>query len=438
MQGNLFTNMSYKEVYEAIELIRKHNRWRKKECINLIASENLTSPLVDSVYVSDAMHRYAEGLPFKRFYQGTRYIDELEEKTNSTLGELLQAKFVDIRPVSGTIANGGTFLTLANRGDKALVLPVYAGSHVSHTKFGILGALGIIEEEMPFNPEEMSIDLDLTLKKMREIKPKLVILGGTVILFKHPVKEIKEFAEEIGAYVIYDAAHVLGLIMGKKFQNPIQEGAHIATSSTHKTFPGPQGGLIFTNEEEIYKKFRKLIFPVFVSNHHLHRIAATLIAAQEMKYFGEEYASNIVKNAKTLAEELYSYGFKVLGEKRGFTETHQVVLNVKELGGGTLVAELLEKCNIITNKNMIPGDTPEMVKNPSGLRLGVQEITRLGMGPGEMKYIAELLKKALINKEDPEQIKKEVIEFRKNYQEVKYTFNLDLKTLSEEYLPILS
>ncbi len=429
--------MNYKEVYETIEWIRKHNRWRKRECINLIASENLTSPLVDSVYLSDAMHRYAEGLPFKRFYQGTRYIDELEEKTNSTLGELLRAKFVDIRPISGTTANGGAFLALANRGDRALVLPVYAGSHVSHTRFGILGALGIIEEELPFNPVDMTIDIDLALKKIKEIKPKLIILGGTVILFRHPVKEFREVAEESGSYIIYDAAHVLGLIMGKKFQNPVEEGAHISTSSTHKTFPGPQGGLIFTNDEEIYKKFRKLIFPVFVSNHHLHRIAATLIAAQEMKYFGEEYASNIINNAKNLAEELHSYGFKVLGEKRGFTETHQVVLNVKELGGGTVVAEFLERCNIITNKNMIPGDTPEMVKNPSGLRLGVQEVTRLGMGVSEMKYIAELIKKALIDKKDPEEIKKEVIEFRKNYQEVKYTFNLDLKSLSEEFLPIL-
>jgi glycine hydroxymethyltransferase len=430
--------MNLDEIYAALKLIKEHNRWRRKECINLIASENITSPLVDAVYLSDAMHRYAEGTPFKRFYQGTKFIDEIEEKTNQVLGELFNAKFVDVRPISGTTANGAAFYALANRGDKALVLPVYAGSHVSHTKFGILGALGIIEEEMPFNGEDMVIDVENTKKKIREIKPKIVILGGTVILFRHPVKELIEVVEENGGYIIYDAAHVLGLIAGNRFQNPVLEGAHLVTSSTHKTFPGPQGGVVFSNDEEVFKRFKKVIFPVFVSNHHLHRLAATLITAYEMKYFGEEYASNIIKNAKTLAEELHAYGFKVLGEKNGFTETHQVVLNVKELGGGTYVAEYLEKCNIITNKNMIPGDTPEMVRNPSGLRLGVQEMTRLGMGTSEMKYIAELFYKALIRKTSIEEIKQTVLEFRKNYQEVKYTFNIDLKSFAEEYLPILS
>lgn len=430
--------MTFEEVLEAIETIRKHNKWRRKECINLIASENLTSPLVEAVYLSDAMHRYAEGLPFKRFYQGTKYIDELEEKTNKIMAELMNAKYADIRPTSGTIANGGAFLTLGSRGEKALVLPVYAGSHVSHTRFGILGALGMIEEEMPFDAENMSIDIDATIKKIKETRPKIVILGGTVILFRHPVKELKEVVEDVGGYIVYDAAHVLGLIMGKKFQDPMKEGAHIATSSTHKTFPGPQGGVAFFNDEEIYKKFRKIIFPIFVSNHHLHRIAATLITAYEMKYFGEEYAMKIVENAKNLAEELNALGFKVLGEKKGFTETHQVVLNVKEHGGGTKVAEELEQCNIITNKNMIPGDTPEMVKNPSGLRLGVQEMTRLGMGKEEMKRIAEWIYRVVIKEESKEKIKEEVIELRKGFQEVKFTFNIDLKNLSGEFIPLLN
>lgn len=429
--------MNFEEIEKVLNLIKEHNRWRRKDCINLIASENVTSPLVDSVYLSDAMHRYAEGTPFKRFYQGTKYIDEIEEKTNEVLGELLKAKFVDVRPISGTTANGAAFYALANRGDKALVLPVYAGSHVSHTRFGILGALGLIEEEMPFNSEEMTIDIDGAIRRIKELKPKIIILGGTVILFRHPVKELKDVVEEFGGYIVYDAAHVLGLIIGDQFQNPLEEGAHLVTSSTHKTFPGPQGGVAFSNNEEVFKKYKKVIFPVFVSNHHLHRLAATLITAYEMKYFGKEYASAIVKNAKTLAEELHSYGFKVLGEKRGFTETHQVILNVRELGGGTQVAEYLERCNIITNKNMIPGDTPEMVRNPSGLRLGVQEMTRLGMGTSEMKYIAELFYRTLIKNQPIDSIKKEVIEFRKEYQEVKYTFNIDLSKFSKESLPII-
>lgn len=429
--------MGYDEVLRIVELVKAHNRWRRKECINLIPSENVTSPLVDMLYMNDGMHRYAEGLPWKRYYQGTRYIDEIEEKTNQALGELFEAKFVDIRPVSGTAANGAAFYALGERNGIALVSPVYAGSHVSHTKFGILGALGLIETELPFNPEEMRIDVDKSIKEIKSKKPKIIIVGGSVILFKQPIKELRDAANEVGSYIIYDAAHVLGLIAGKQYQDPLKEGADLMTSSTHKTFPGPQGGVGMTNNQEVFKKFRRVVFPVFVSNHHLHRLAATWATALEMKYFGEQYAKDIIRNAKVLAEELHSYGFKVLGEKLGFTETHQVVLDVRNLGGGAEVAALLEKSNIITNKNMIPGDTPDKVREPSGLRMGVQEMTRYGCGVSEMKYIAELIEKVLIKKANTEEVKKEVIEFRKSYQEVKYTFDIDIENLTENKLPIL-
>lgn len=415
------------EVKKVVELVQKHNRWRGHETINMIASENVTSPLVDMVYMSDAMHRYAEGLPYKRFYQGLIYIDEIEVYANQIMSELFNAKYVDLRPISGTIANATAFYILGMRGAKALVTPVYAGSHVSHTKFGALGALGLEEIPLPFNADEMNIDIDNAIKLIKEIKPRLVILGGSLYLFPHPTKELVPIVEDVGGYLIYDAAHVLGLIAGKRFPNPLNDGAHLVTSSTHKTFPGPQGGVAMTNIEEIYKSYRKTVFPVFVSNHHLHRLAATAITGIEMKYFGEAYAEQIIRNAKTLAQALHENGFSVLGEKNGFTKSHQVVLNVRELGGGTYAATTLEQANIIVNKNMIPGDTPEKVKDPSGLRLGVQELTRIGFKESDMKYVAELMKKVLIDKRNPEIVKREVIEFRSHFTKIHYTFDLDLK-----------
>ncbi len=424
------------EAREVVELVQKHNRWRGRETINMIASENVTSPLVDMVYLSDAMHRYAEGLPYKRYYQGLIYIDEIEVYANKIMSELFNAKYVDLRPISGTIANANAFYVLGVRGTKALVTPVYAGSHVSHTKFGVLGALGLEETPLPFNAEEMNIDVDNAIKLIKEVKPRLVILGGSLYLFPHPVKELLSAVEDVGGYLIYDAAHVLGLIAGKRFPNPLDDGAHIVTSSTHKTFPGPQGGVAMTNTEEIYKAYRKTIFPVFVSNHHLHRLAATAITGIEMKYFGEAYAEQIIRNSKALAQALYENGFKVLGEKNGFTRSHQVVLNVRELGGGTNAAVTLERANIIVNKNMIPGDTPEMVKDPSGLRLGVQELTRWGFKESDMKYIAELMKKVLIDKVNPEIVKKYVIDFRSKFTKIHYTFDLELQEPLKE-LPLI-
>ncbi|MEM0373453.1 MAG: serine hydroxymethyltransferase [Sulfolobaceae archaeon] len=418
------------EVLKVIEITRAHDKWRRKESINLIASENVMSPLAESVYLTDMMSRYAEGKPFKRYYQGTKYIDEIEVLTCELLNKLTSSSFCDIRAISGTIANAAVFRVLARPSEKALIAPVQAGAHVSHTKFGTLGALGIEHIEMPYDQEKMNVDVDKSIKLIEEVKPKFIVLGGSLYLFPHPVKEIVPYAKSVGSKIVYDAAHVYGLIIGKVWHNPLSEGADIMTVSTHKTFPGPQGGGIFTNDEQLYKEISRTIFPWFVSNHHLHRLPATAITAIEMKYFGEEYAKQIVKNAKKLAEALRERGFKVIGEHLGFTMSHQVVVDVRNLGGGAKVANKLEEANIIVNKNLLPYDPPSAVSDPSGIRIGVQEMTRYGMREGEMEDIAEFMKLVLIDNKDVNEVKRKVIEYRKNYLEVKYTFNLENKTIN--------
>lgn len=427
-----------KELETIIELTRQQNKWRRTEVINLIASENVMSPLAEMVYMSDFMSRYAEGKPFKRYYQGTKYVDEVETLAMQLMNEITNSKFCDLRAISGTIANAAVFRVLANPGEKALIAPVQAGAHVSHTKFGTLGALGIEHIELPYDAENMNVDIDKAVKMIEEIKPKFIVLGGSLYLFPHPVKELAPIAHSVGAKVVYDAAHVYGLIVGKAWHNPLEEGADIMTSSTHKTFPGPQGGAIFSNEEEVFKKVADTIFPWFVSNHHLHRLPATAVTALEMKYFGQDYASQIVKNAKAFAEALAAEGFKVVGEHLGYTKSHQVVLDVRNLGGGAKIAKLFEDANIITNKNLLPYDPPSAVKDPSGIRLGVQEMTRFGMKEGEMQEIAKLMREVAIDKKDPSEVKKKVIDFRKNYLEVKYTFNVDISKYSNgKVIPLL-
>jgi len=419
------------EVVEVLRIVATHNKWRRFECINLIASENAMSPLAEAAYLTDMMHRYAEGKPRKRYYQGTKYVDDAELLAMKYMSELLNAKHIDLRPVSGTIANATVFRVLGSPGDKAVIPPVQAGAHVSHTKFGTLGALGIEQIEMPFDMENMNIDVDKAVKLIEDVKPKFVVLGASLYLFPHPVKEIAEAAHAVGAKLVYDAAHVLGLIVGKRWRNPLEHGADVLTASTHKTFPGPQGGVIGTNDDQLYKKISKTVFPCFVSNHHLHRLPATAITALEMKYFGEQYADQVVRNARKLAEALHAAGFNVLAEHLGFTRSHQVVLDVRNLGGGAKCAELLEQANIIVNKNLLPYDPPTAIKDPSGLRLGVQEMTRFGMKEGEMEVIAEFFKKVLIDRKDPSQVRREVIEFRRNFLEIHYAFKVDPKEVLE-------
>lgn len=426
------------ELSRIINLTIEHNTWRRSS-LNLIPSENVMSPLAEAVYMCDMMHRYAEGRPRRRLYQGLIYVDEVEELVMDLMSRLFGAKYVEPRPISGTIANAATFRVLAAPGSKAVVAPVQAGAHVSHTKFGTLGALGIEHIEMPFDMENLNIDVDKARKVIEEVKPAFVVMGGSLYLFPHPIKEISEAAHSVNAVVVYDAAHVLGLIAGKRWRDPFAAGADIVTASTHKTFPGPQGGVILTNNESLYKSIARTIFPWFVSSHHLHRLPATAVTTIEMIHFGESYADQIVRNAKAFAEALAAEGFKVLGEHLGYTRSHQVVIDVKAHSGGAKAATLLEKANIIVNKNLLPYDPPEAVRDPSGLRTGVQEMTRYGMKEGDFREIARFFRMILIDGRDPEDVRKKVIDFRMNFTSIQYTFDIDLSSMPSPYkIPFLS
>jgi glycine hydroxymethyltransferase len=272
----------------------------------------------------------------------------------------------------------------------------------------------------------MNIDVDGAVKLIKQVKPKLALCGQSVFLFPTPLKPIAEAAHEVGAYVVYDAAHVLGLIAGKRFQDPLREGADVMNGSTHKTLPGPQGGMILSDhkaDNEDDKAFlRKLgfgVFPGVTSSYHLHHVAAKGIAYAEHLEFGEAYADQIIKNAKHLAEALHEQGFKVFGEKLGFTKSHQVLVEIGP-GKGKEASKILEKAGIVTNMNMIPGDSNPL--NPSGLRLGTPELTRIGMKEKEMVDVAAFYARALLKKENSKKIKDDVKEFRKDFQELCYCF----------------
>lgn len=404
-----------------INLLKKHQVWRKN-CLNLIASENVMSPLAEKVYLSDLIHRYAEGLPYKRYYQGLKYFDEIEDLTINIFKKHFRVNFVDLRPISGTLANLAVFSTLSKKGDKILTLGIQGGSHVSHEKWGAAGLLELKIHHFDFDKAKLNIDLEKAQKQILKLKPKFIVLGGSVILFPQPIKELKKACQKVGTKIIYDAAHVFGLISAGFFQNPVEEGVDIITSSTHKTFPGPQGGIILGNiDEKVQKEIQKKVFPGVLSNHHLHRIPALYLTLLEMKKFGKSYAKQTIKNARTLAKELYNLGFNVLGKEIGFTKSHQVVMDVSENKGGDFIAKLLEKANIIVNKNVLFGEKVD-VKHPNGIRIGVQEVTRFGMKEKEMKKIAIFMKRVVLDKINPEKVKKEVVTFRKNFQKIKYCF----------------
>jgi glycine hydroxymethyltransferase len=407
------------EIERIIEAVRKHHELYEN-ALPMIASENITSNTVRLLLASDLSHRYAEGDVGHRFYQGCKYIDEIEERAISYAKELFEAEHVNVKPTSGVNANIAALFALTSPGDKIAALSVPDGGHISHSGYSVPAIRDLKLENLPFDSKEMNIDADRMVKEIKEKKPKLILLGGSLFLFPHPVLEAREAADEVGAKIVYDASHVLGLIAGKKFQDPLREEADVVTSSTHKTFPGPQGAIILCGHG-LSGRIDKAVFPGTVSNHHLHHVAGLAVTLVEMKHFGAEYASQILSNAKALAQSLYEEGFDVLCEHKGFTESHQIAVDVRGYGGGDAVAKKLEKANIIANKNMLPSD--EAPEKPSGIRFGVQELSRIGMEESDMREIASFLRRVVIEEEDENRVKEEVIELRKDFQHVLYCFD---------------
>jgi len=312
---------------------------------------------------------------------------------------------------------------LTEYGDTIMSLSLANGAHISQTHISAAGVLGLKSVYLPFSVEDMNIDTDAAKKDIVRTKPKLVIVAGSVYLFPHPVAELKEACDKVGAKMMYDGAHVAGLIAGKAFPNPIKEGCDVVTFSTHKSFPGPQGGAVLYNnslEEKTRKKLKEATFPRLMSSHHLHHVVGKAIAAAEMLEYGEDYAKQIVKNSKTLAAALYGEGIEVLGKKNGFTRSHQVLLDVRNNGGGRKIAEDLEKANVITSKQMLPWDKD--VDNPSGIRTGAQELTRIGMKEKEMDQVAELMARVIVKKENPEHVRLDTVALKRKFNKVHYCF----------------
>ena len=431
---------SYDKVFAKL---KDHNKWFEN-LIPLIASENVPSPAVREAIISDFGNRYAEGWPGERVYAGCVYIDDVEFECMKLAQKLFKAEFADVRPISGVVANLVIYSAFSDPGDVMLAPSIPAGGHISHGKKKHSGTAGLVHgleiEFYPFDAEEMSIDVDKTKKKVEELNkagrlPKIAMFGGSLFLFPHPVKELSNFLKNFDMHINYDAAHVAGLIAGGQFQDPLREGADTMTMSTHKTLFGPQGGLVlgFENHAEMIKK---ATFPGLTSNHHIHHMAAKAITFAETLEFGKDYAKQVIKNAKALGEYLNGFGFKVLGEKRGFTKSHQIAVNVLDYSDGGKVEADLEKANIIVNRQLIPGDIKagRNYFHPGGIRLGVSELTRLGYVQSDMQDVAQFIKQVIIDKKDPKKIKSKVKSFRKDFQKVHYCF--DKKLGAYEYVKL--
>jgi glycine hydroxymethyltransferase len=422
-----------RDAYERVLKSIENHHLMVKHSLPMIASENIPSPAVREAMASDFGNRYAEGWVGERVYAGCKYLDEVEALAIDLGKKLFHAEFIDVRAISGVLANLCAFSIFANPGDVMMSCTIPTGGHISHSKKTLGGTAGFIRDlevnNYPFDEESFTIDVDKTAQVVRDLKdqgksPKLFVLGASVFLFPHPVREIVQIARNLGAKVMYDGAHVAGLIAGGIFQDPLGEGADAFTMSTHKTLAGPQHGAI-TSKLEYADQIKRAIFPGLSSNHHLHAVAGLAIAFAEALEFYPEYTRNIVKNSKALAQALYERGINVLYERRGFTESHMIIMDVTKYGNGFEIEKKLEEANIIVNRNLLPYDKRmgRDYKAPGGIRVGTQELTRLGMGKSEMEEVAELMAKIICKEEEPRKMTSLVADLRSSYQKTKYCFS---------------
>ena len=399
------------EVYNAILEEEK----RQEEGIELIASENFVSKAVMEAAGSVFTNKYAEGYPEKRYYGGCANADTVEQLAIDRLKKIFGAKFANVQPHSGSQANMGVYVSLLEAGDKILGMGLSSGGHLTHGYKINFSGKNYVGIEYGLNPETEMLDYDEIRRLAIQEKPQIIVAGASAYSRVIDFKKFREIADEVGAYLMVDMAHIAGLVAAGEHPNPM-EYADIVTSTTHKTMRGPRGGIILTNNEEIAKKIDKAIFPGIQGGPLMHIIAAKAVAFKEaLSPEFKEYQKQVVKNAKAMADALVKGGLRIVS---GGTDNHLMLVDLRPKGvTGKMAEEGLEKAGITCNKNSIPND-PEKPFITSGVRLGTPAITARGMKEDEAVQIAEMIIKVLENVNDDKKIaevKNEVLKLAEKF-----------------------
>ena len=382
------------------------------DCVNLNPATNVMNPRAEALQARGLGPRPSLGYPGDKYEMGLEAIERIEVIAAELAAEVFRARHAEVRVASGAMANLYAFMATCRPGDPIIVPPAEIGGHVTHHAPGAAGLYGLVSHPAPVRGMYYSVDVDGLARLAREVRPRLITLGGSLNLEPHPVAEARAIADQVGAVLMFDAAHLCGMIAGGAWENPLDQGAHLMTMSTYKSLGGPAGGLLVTNDAGLAERIEGIAYPGMTANFDAGRVAALARTLLDWRVHGAAYAREMVATARTLAASLMVEGVRPYLPEEVVTRSHQFAVPAHDWGGGQAMAKRLRRANILAcgiglPVEPVPGDT-------NGLRLGTPEIVRRGMTHDHMAELAELIARALHR--DPEEVAPEVTAFRRRFR----------------------
>lgn len=398
-------------------LAKKNREIHETECFNLNPATNVMNPRAEALLSCGIGSRPSLGYPGDKYEMGLEAIEEIEVIAAELCAEVFDAQFAEIRVPSGAIANLYGFMATCKPGDTIIAPPASVGGHVTHHVAGCAGLYGLNTVYAPVNADGYTVDVDAVRVLALKVRPKLITIGSSLNLFEHPVREVRAIADEVGAKVMFDAAHQCGIIAGRAWKNPLKEGAHFMTMSTYKSLGGPAGGLIVSNDAQIAERLDAIAFPGMTANFDAAKSAALAVSMLDWREYGAAYATEMIAVAQAFAAALDHEGLTVFAKAHGFTQSHQFALEAAGLGGGQTASKKLRKAGFLACGIGLPIDA--VAGDMNGLRFGTPELVRWGVTVEHVGEIAALVARALRSNE-PENVAKEVRKLRSKFQVLQY------------------
>ncbi len=398
-------------------LIAKNRDIHDAECFNLNPATNVMNPKAEVALASGLGSRPSLGYPGAKYEMGLEAIEEIEVIAAELAAEVFRAGFAEIRVASGALANLYAFMATCRPGDAIIAPSPEIGGHVTHHAAGCAGLFGLTPHPAPVDASGYTVDLDALRKLAQDMRPKLITIGGSLNLFSHPVADIRAIADSVGAKVLFDAAHLCGMVAGGTWPDPLVQGAHLMTMSTYKSLGGPAGGLIVTNDADLAERLDAIAFPGMTANFDAAKSAALAITLLDWREFGRAYADEMVATSKALASALDDEGVALFAKDRGFTTSHQFAILAAPYGGGQTAAKKLRRAGFLACGIGLPVDPVSGDLN--GLRIGTPELVRRGMTVDDMPNLAGLIARALASN-DPGAMAAEVRDWRETFDGLRF------------------